>query len=278
MLATVSELSDYTLEASDGEIGFIDELYFQQSEWLIRYLVIGLGNWFTRQHVLLVPNVVERLDTDLQKIVFDLTREQIKGSPDVLSQLPVSREKELALHRYYRWQPYWATHATEGVTFGTNAVWPRITSELDEEGEAERELQAALDELAEEPVEARPFLLRSTNEVTGYYIQAADGQIGHVEDFAVDLRHWRIRYLVIDTRNWLPGRKVLVAAEWIQDIDWQSSEVTVALTKESIKNSPEYQPDRLDRAYEARLYAHYALPGYWDEGWDVENVPGVEKV
>jgi hypothetical protein len=258
MLATISELSDYTLEASDGEIGFIDELYFQQSEWLVRYLVIGLGNWFTRQHVLLVPNVVERLDTDLQKIVFDLTREQIKGSPDVLSQLPVSREKELALHRYYQWQPYWATHATEGVTFGTNAVWPRITSELDEEGEEERELQAALDYLAEEPVEARPFLLRSTNEVTGYYIQAADGQIGHVEDFIVDTDNWRLRYLVVDTRNWLPGRKVLVAADWIQDVKWQSSEVKVALTKESIQDSPEYEPVSLNEAYEKRLHDHYA--------------------
>lgn len=273
MLATISELSDYTLKASNGEIGFIDELYFQQHEWKVRYLVIGLGNWFTRQHVLLVPNVVNRLDTDLRKIVFDLTREQIKNSPDVLSQLPVSREKEMALHRYYQWQPYWVSHATEGVTFGTNAVWPRVGGEIEEDANEVPEVQEALIELGEEPVEERPFLLRSTNEVSGYYIQAADGQLGHVEDFVVDLRQWRLRYLVVDTRNWLPGRKVLVATDWVQDINWQSSEVTVALTKESIENSPEYQPDGLDRAYEGRLYAHYALPAYWDEGWNMEDVP-----
>jgi sporulation protein YlmC with PRC-barrel domain len=272
MLATVSELSDYTLEATDGEIGYIDELYFQQSEWQIRYLVIGLGNWFTRQHVLLVPDVVNRLDTDLKKIVFDLTRQQIKDSPDVLSQLPVSREKEMALHRYYQWQPYWMGHATEGITYGTNAVWPRVTSEVDDDLEQEREVQAALAELGDESEETRPFLLRSTREVSGYYIQAADGQIGHVEDFMVDIDHWRIRYLVVDTRNWLPGRKVLVAADWIQDIEWQSSEVRVALTKESIENSPEYQPGLVSREYEAQLYAHYAQPSYWDEGWDVRDV------
>jgi hypothetical protein len=272
MLAAISELSDYTLEATDGEIGFIDELYFQQSEWQIRYLVIGLGNWFTRQYVLLIPDVVERLDTDLQKIVFGLARQQIKDSPDVLSQLPVSREKEMALHQYYQWQPYWVGHATEGITYGTNAVWPRVPVETGDEADLEDEAQANLADITEEPTEARPFLLRSTKEVRGYHIQAVDGRIGHVKDFMVDLRNWRIRYLVVDTRNWLPGRTVLVAADWIQDIDWENSEVEVALTKESIKNSPEYEPGAIDREYEAHLYAHYKMPGYWVGGWEAENI------
>lgn len=269
MLLTVSELSDYTLEATDGEIGFIDELYFQQNEWLVRYLVVGLGNWFTRQYVLLVPAAVERLEGDLQKISFNLTRQQIKESPDILSQTPVSREKEIALHQYYQWQPYWMGQATEGLTYGTNAVWTRVPGQV-EEVEPESETQTALEGQADVPQTARKFLLRRTNEVSGYYIRAIDDQIGHVEDFIVDTDNWHIRYLVVDTRNWLPGRKVLLAVDWIEEIQWQSSEVKVALTKESIENSPEYEPGLVSHEYETHLYAHYGLPSptYWTEGWN----------
>ncbi len=268
MLATITELSDYTLEATDGEIGFIDELYFQEEEWQIRYLVIGLGNWFTRQHVLLVPGVIDRLNMDLEKVNFKLTREQIKNSPDVLSQLPVSREKELALHRYYQWQPYWMGHAADGISYGTHAVWPEAVTDVEDESEQAHEAQVALAELGDVESKAGPFSLRSTNEVTGYYIRAVDGEIGHIDDFVIDLRNWRIRYLVVDTRNWLPGRRVLVASDWIQKIDWQNAEVSVSLTKESVEKSPEYDPSALDDDYEAKLEKHYAaaLPTYRHEG------------
>ena len=79
--------------------------------------------------------------------------------------------------------------------------------------------------------------------MSGYHIQAADGEIGHVEDFIIDDETWAIRYLIIDTRNWWPGKKVLVSPQWIERVSWSESKVFVNLPRETIKQSPEYTED-----------------------------------
>ena len=102
--------------------------------------------------------------------------------------------------------------------------------------------------------------------MTGYYIQATDGDIGHVEDFLVDDQSWTIRYMLVDTTNWWAGKKVLVAPAWITRVDWGESKVHVTVTRAQIKASPEYQPAReVDRAYETQLYGHYGQRHYWGE-------------
>jgi hypothetical protein len=106
--------------------------------------------------------------------------------------------------------------------------------------------------------------LRSTREVIGYNIQASDGEIGHVEDFIVDDETWIIRYMVVNTRDWLPGKKVLVAPRWIEKVTWAESKVYVELTRESVKNSPEFDPSApVNREYETKLYDYYGRPKYW---------------
>jgi hypothetical protein len=107
--------------------------------------------------------------------------------------------------------------------------------------------------------------LRSTQEVTNYYIEANDGDIGHVHDFLVDDENWTIRYVVVDTRNWWPGKKVLVSPEWIRSVSWTDSRVYVDLLRDTIKNGPEYDPSApLSREYENRLYNHYGRSQYWN--------------
>jgi hypothetical protein len=105
--------------------------------------------------------------------------------------------------------------------------------------------------------------LRSMNEVSGYAIQATDGEIGHVDDFIVDDEPWIIRYIVVDTRNFWPGKKILVAPPWIAKVDWQNSNLYVNLSRETIKSAPPFDPDKLDRAYETELYAHYGQENWW---------------
>jgi hypothetical protein len=105
--------------------------------------------------------------------------------------------------------------------------------------------------------------------VIGYHIAATDGDIGHVEDFVVDDFSWAIRYMIVDTTNWWPGKKVLVAPAWIKQVKWAESKVHVQLQREQIKTCPEYDPAKpIERAYETRLHGHYAQPHYWDEGHD----------
>jgi sporulation protein YlmC with PRC-barrel domain len=106
--------------------------------------------------------------------------------------------------------------------------------------------------------------LRQTREVIGYHIHANDGDIGHVEDFIFDDKTWIIRYMVIDTRNWLPGKKVIVSPEWITDIDGEESKVYVNLSQAEVRNSPEFDPSApVNREYETRLYDYYGRPKYW---------------
>jgi sporulation protein YlmC with PRC-barrel domain len=100
--------------------------------------------------------------------------------------------------------------------------------------------------------------------VSGYHIQAEDGEIGHVEDFIIDDETWAIRYLVIDTKNWWSGKKVLISPQWIERVSWSESKVFVNLSHETIKQSPEYtEASLLTRDYEARLYQHYQRKSYW---------------
>ena len=80
--------------------------------------------------------------------------------------------------------------------------------------------------------------LRSTGAVTGYHIEAMDGEIGHVAGFLMDDETWAIRYIEVATRNWWPGKKVLFSPAWIQKVSWVNSEVNVGLYRDAIQTAP----------------------------------------
>lgn len=260
MNAIINHVEGYTVKATDGEVGKVDTLYFDDLTWAIRYLVVNVGNWLIADKILLSPAAVTSVSREDETIYVGLTKEQVKNSPDVNSQKPVSRQHEVALHRYYGWDPYWLTAPTysDGLTaLNTVALRQNVA-----EAEMETAVADSTDD-AETATEATANL-RSTKEVEGYYIQAADDEIGHIEKFLVDTEFWFIRYFVIDTRNWLPGKKVVVSPEWVNDINWADREVNVNLTRDSIENSPEYEkPATVDRDYEQRLYDHYDQAIYW---------------
>ena len=100
----------------------------------------------------------------------------------------------------------------------------------------------------------------------GHSIQARNGEIGHVEDFVVDDATWTIRYLIVDTRDWWPGKKVLISTRWVERINWSESKVFINLTRETIKQGPEYTKEALiTRDYEMKLHRHYGREGYWED-------------
>jgi hypothetical protein len=101
--------------------------------------------------------------------------------------------------------------------------------------------------------------------VTGYYIEANDGEIGHVQDFIVDDENWAIRYLLVDTKNWWPGKKVVVSPDWIERVSWSDSRVYVNESRDNVRHAPEYHPDEiLNRDYESKLHRHYNRAPYWE--------------
>jgi hypothetical protein len=147
--------------------------------------------------------------------------------------------------------PYWGSAGPLAAYADVASVAPK---QVEEEQPANTEAKEQTD----------PHL-RSTKELIGYKIHAQDGDIGHVEDFVVHEDDWIIRYMVIDTRNWLPGRKVIIPPDWwIKDISWADSEVVVNVKREDIKKSPEFDPaEPINREYETRLYDYYGRPKYW---------------
>jgi hypothetical protein len=254
MLRSLSEIRGYAIEALDGRIGDAHDFLFDDQGWTARYIVVDTARWLPGRKVLVPPMTVARPDWRARVLPANMTREQIEKSPPISADEPVFRQHEIALYEHYGWAPYWPIAGTYGLAAGE--MPPGVMSET-----AARE-QARASATAQE--ERGDPHLRSSREVEGYHIRAADGEIGHVEDFILDDAEWIIRYIVVDTRNWLPGRKVLVAPLWFDGVSWEDRRVDVALTREEVKNSPEYNPaEPVNRTYEERLYDYYGRPRYW---------------
>jgi hypothetical protein len=248
MLRSMKELKGYELEATDDKFGRLDDLLFDDETWVVRYLVANTGNWLSDRSVLISPFSVTEADGERKRLMVSLSREQIENAPAVSKARPVSRKMEEMLARHYGWARYWSP-PMPGAVDATGAPIPSPAQVGDTEGEDSETVKTGL---------------RSLNEVVGYHIQAADGEIGHVEEFIGDDEAWVIRYMVVDTRNWLPGRKVLVSPVWIDRVSWADAKVYVDASRNAVKESPEYHPDEpINRAYEQRLYDYYGRPVYW---------------
>jgi uncharacterized protein YrrD len=245
MLNKAKILKGYKLHSLDGEIGMVNEFYFDDHYWTIRYLVAETGPWLADRQVLISPYALVAANKEEQYIKVDLTKKQIEDSPSLESDKPVSRQFEEAYHGYYGWPMYWSGPYPWG--YYPNIVRDSVQLEKSSRGG-----------------KAWDPHLRSSQDVSGHHIQAVDGEIGHVDDFVIDDETWAIRYLIIDTRNWWPGKKVLVSPQWIERVSWKELKVFVNLSRESIKQSPEYSEESLlTRDYETRLHRHYNRQGYW---------------
>jgi hypothetical protein len=248
-------LHGYGVAATDGLIGSIDEFYFDDQQWTIRYLVVDNGKWLPGRRVLLSPAVLGQPDWTAQTIGTSLTREEVKQSPKVSTHKPVSRQQELTHLRYYSVPPYW----TGPELWGT-AIYPMRTTPV-EQAEIDRAIAA---EHARAAAEGDDHL-RSTREVSGYRIDAIDGELGKVDEFLFDDRTWAIRYLVVNTGSWWFGHRVLIAPAWAESVNWPEQTVSVAVDRGQVKHAPPYDSaEHIDRQWEADYYRHYGVAPYWD--------------
>ncbi len=240
MLNQVKKLHGYKLESLDGEIGKVNEFYFDDQYWTIRYLVADTDSWLTGRQVLISPYALVTVVPAAHHITLNLTKQQIESSPALSSDKPVSQQFEMDYYGYYGWPMYWSGPYMWGAH-------PDLAFD-----------QAKWD-AANSAAKAWDPHLRSTHEVSGYHLQATDGEIGHIEDFIIDDETWAIRYLIVDTRNWLPGRKILISPQWIDRVSWSEAKVFINLTRETIQQSPEYTAaSLLTRDDELKLHRHYS--------------------
>lgn len=263
-----SHILSFALQAKDGVIGSVSDLLCDDREWTIRWFIVDSGSWLPGRKVLLPPSCFHEVDNVRRVIPVSLTRDQIRSSPGVDTDRPVSRQAEAALYNHYGWPPYWTaglghlpvlTHPATAQPPNYTGIQSAPMGPGAATSAAERVRAEAM-----ERSEAGDEHLRSLESVTGFAIEANDGSIGHIEDFLVEDDSWTIRYVVVDTVNWWPGKKVLVAPHWAKDISWREQSMSVDLSREQVRNSPEYDPTtQLDRTYEARLYSHYGYGPYW---------------
>jgi hypothetical protein len=247
MLIKVKTIQGWKVESLDGDIGKFSQFYFDDRFWAVRYLEVDTGHWLPGRQVLISPYALGPISREEQSLAIALTRQQIEDSPALSSGQPVSKAFEVSYFEHYGWPAYWEGPEPWGAS-------PHLLRDPGQWLEATVSSQGL--ELS----------LRSTDAVTGFNLEATDGEIGHVEDFIIDDETWEVCYLVIATRNWWPGRKVLISTKWIERVDWSERRVVVAISRESIKNAPEYwEADLVTRDYETRLHRHYDRLGYWDD-------------
>ena len=266
MLWSVYDTNGYQVRATDGDIGTVSDVLFEDRTSTIRYVVVDTGGWLTGCQVLIAPEAFGEPDRIGRVMPVNLTRDKVKNSPDVGTDQPVSRQHEAALYTHYGWAPYWGAPplAAGAGPYPYAAVpywgYPGPVPPGRPGAGAGTGVEA---DIAAAEERGDPHL-RSANEVTGYYIEARDGEIGHVEDLLAETDSWIIRYVVVDTKNWWPGKKVLVATQWMSRVDWADQKVWIDLTRDEIKRGPEYRDlGTVDRPYEERLYQHYGRTGYW---------------
>jgi hypothetical protein len=204
MIRRVRDLEGLTLTALDGHAGRIKDVYFDDETWQVRYLVADTSPWPTGIHVAIPPRHVAAIDVKQNRIEVDLTRLEIERNPVLDSALPVSAQLR---------------------TTGVSAIGRPMYWGFGAGGAPAREA-------------LRDAHLRSARYVTGFRVQATDGQLGHVIDLLVNDEDWTIPYLMTDTTHWRMGRPRLLSTGCVERIELAAPQVLTRISREEIESAP----------------------------------------
>ncbi|MBB5438090.1 uncharacterized protein YrrD [Pedobacter sp. AK017] len=209
-----------SLGATDGEIGKIKDLYFDDSTWSIRYFVIETGNWLFQRKVLIAPCAIESPEkiTDLKVIPVHLTKDQVKNSPDIDTDMPVSRQQESSLFDHYSWPAYGGA----GKGFPTTGMF-KGTSALQNKLEQEKKFDPHL---------------RSLQHISSYDVCNQIGRVGQLKDVIINLSDWSIPYLLMDDIFTSDQDRVILEVKKIISIDWDTNRITVSSGHDELEKAP----------------------------------------
>lgn len=252
MLWKLADLKLFSIRAEDGPIGRVSELLVSDETWTVRYVVVDTGEGILAERVLLSPLAFGTPNGPAKVLPVGLTRNQVRNAPMASTEEPVSRHRERELHDYYGWPYYWVG----GPIWGPFLTPGELSRAQLERAPLSPEAEAEVD--AHEPP-SDPHL-RSTNEVEGYRFEALDGELGHVEDFVVDDVDWRVKYFEIATRNWWPGKKVLLPAKHVAEVRWDERHVRADLRRQAVKEAPRFDDaSPISEDVEKGLAKHYGI-------------------
>lgn len=264
MLRSMNDLENYAISASDGNIGKVKDFLFDDTSWVIRYFVVETGSWLSSRKVLITPISIQKPNWAEKVLPLLINKEQVKNSPDIDTDQPVSRQHEQEYFSYYGYPHYWAGAGLWGSGMYPYSLYP-VDHNSQQDQQAAESASLSDTESEDEQQNADPHL-RSCHAVIGYHIHATDGEIGHVSGLLVEEDSWAVRYFIVDTSNWWLGHKVLISPQWIAEVQWQDNSVSVDLSRQQVKEAPKYEStEQLNRQHESSMYKHYGRPGYWPE-------------
>jgi uncharacterized protein YrrD len=273
MLRRVETLVKCSVRATDGDIGRITDVYFDDEQWAVRYLVVDTGVWLG-WNVLIALQSITAIDWDDNLMTVALTRDEVEQSPRADLQHPLSRLYETEFYTHFGYPPYWDAPSTWGTApltpgravpdaaaIGAQAAAVEHAEGVGTAMGADLSARPA-DELPanpDPPVEsAADSRVRSWREVKGYHINASDGEIGHVDDLLFDDASWLVRFIEVDTSNWIGGKSVLVPRRALGEVSWADSLLHVTLPRDQVANSPRTDEVHLTGALEHELDDYYA--------------------
>ncbi|SFJ81749.1 PRC-barrel domain-containing protein [Halobacillus dabanensis] len=247
MIHNEKYIEGYTIHATDDELGKVDAFLFDDENWAIRYLVADTRKWLPGRKVLLSPISIQNINHQADHISFSLTKEQVKNSPDIDADQPVSRAQEVRMNQYFGWGNYWGAPGVWGPGFYPYELAQQEFNEMTEE-------------------EAEVSQVRKTSEVIGYRVFTYNGEAGEIDSFLIDDKTWKIRYVVIRSKIEGEEKFLLVSTDWITDVRWADESLHISVEKESLVKAPAYHPDlTIDRDYEESVFKAFNKPPYWME-------------
>ena len=265
MLYSVKVLEGCAIAASDGAIGHVKDLFFDDQSWIFRYLLVDCGHWLPGRKVLISPRAVGGLDQAEHVLSVAITKDQVRNSPDIDTEKPVSRQHEVLFNSHYGYPAYWGGMGYWGSDTYPNMILPGYGGFGSPDAIREA-AESAGPEVEAVKAHAGDPHLRSYREVIKYQVHTDDGDLGRVDGLLIDDRTWAIRYLVVDTSRWWIGHRVLVAPSWIRKVSWDDSTVSVRLSREAIRTAPPYDADApLSASQETDLRRHFERAVHHEE-------------
>ncbi|MEB0059706.1 PRC-barrel domain-containing protein [Variovorax sp. LG9.2] len=262
MLRNTQQITTCAIDAIDGAIGHVKDLYFDDDAWVIRYFVVDTGAWLSGREVLISPISIQQSKWARDTLPVSITRDQVRNSPGTDADKPVSRQNEEQHAGYYGHPPYWGGSGLWGKDDYPGLLvtdWGLGDDKRPWTTKKEDRVSSRGRSVSQEDAH-----LRSCRAVTGYHIHATDGDVGRVQELIFDDEAWAVRYLVVETSNWWLSHRVLIAPQWIRDVQWLDKSVAVDLTRAAVKGSPPFiSTAELSREEEQGLYEHYDRKGYW---------------
>lgn len=251
MLWNASGIKGYAIEASDGAIGTVSDVLFDDESWTVRWLVADTGSWFTSRKVLLPVTALQSPNSATRSFPVKLTMQQVKDSPDIDMDAPVSRQNEGFLFESYGLDPYWGG----GLFPLSNAMaLPFVAPPAPDEVMQRQDIITAAASVGHD------HHLRSAAAVTGYHIHATDGEIGHAADFLVNTSGWTIRYITVDTTNWWGGKNVLISPQSISRISWSDRMIYLNVDRHRVRDAPSYDLAMTgDTAFHEKFQTYYGI-------------------